>query len=97
MHGSLYWELFSARAAIWLVRLGWRPRGKPGVPTGFGEEHGTMEALATSWLWADGTIETLLTLGHRGLEGTFLNKRNELLSISFELTELCRDGFINLG
>ena len=94
VHGSLYWEVLRARAAIWLVRLGWRPRVKPGVPTGFGEEHGTMEALATSWLWAVGTIDTLLTLGQRGLDGTFLNKRNELLSISVKPT-LCRDRRIN--
>lgn len=78
VHGSwLYWLVFSARAAIWLVRLGCRARAPPctGAGAGLGE-------CWASWGWEGGAgsrdTPTPLTLGHRGEEGTFLQHRDRL-------------------
>ena len=72
LQGSLYWEVLRALAAIWLVRLGWRPmvpgpglgRPKPGGPgpgRGFGDARG-----------CGACAPNVETEGHRGDEGTFL-------------------------
>ena len=76
VQGSLYWLVFSARAAIWLVRLGWRGRPTTAVPaTTLGE---AVQAGPREWeTWA-GTRDTG-PAGQRGLEGTFLKHHTSVL------------------
>ena len=68
VQGSLYCEVLRARAAIWLVRLGWRPRGVAAPLCGTGASG---PGLGEVRGWA-GCAPSVATEGHRGEEGTFL-------------------------